>query len=270
MRVRISLGGYDIALRPGESLIGRTRACHLRVDDPTVSRRHARLLVVREMCTIADLGSRNGVKVNGEKITDARALVDGDVVAAGACVFTIRIDRDDPAATAEHADSTQEVEDITQIPPDTEYQIPVYRTCINCRGLLKKGETECPHCGTEQNQVFTTIQLWVDPHGRRGSYRAPVRMRALYVSPFMTIDGEISDLSLGGAFFSTQLLDQVGTSCDLLVFPSDESEVVRFTAEVVRVAQAEGRPLGLGVRFTRMTSNAQSWLLTIVSPPKGA
>src|ERR1700761_2129135 len=95
-RVRIALGDYDITIRPGESLIGRSRSCHLRVDDPTVSRRHARMLLVRDVCTISDLGSRNGVKVNDVKISDARPLADGDVVAVGALVFTVRVDTDEP------------------------------------------------------------------------------------------------------------------------------------------------------------------------------
>jgi hypothetical protein len=262
MRVRISLGNYEIALRPGESLIGRTRSCHIRVDDPTVSRRHARMLLVRDVLTIADLGSRNGVKVNGERIKDARPLVDGDAVACGACAFTVHID-----LTADD-DEGGEIEDITKVPDAAEYQVPVYRTCIHCRGMLKQGQERCPHCGTAQ-ETHTTILLWVDPQGRRNSYRAPVRMRALYVSTFMTIEGEVSDLSLGGAFFSTQLLDEIGTVCDLLVFPTEESEVVRFSAEVVRVSQGEGRPLGLGIRFIKMSSGAQSWLLSVVTPPPG-
>ena len=74
---------------------------------------------------------------------------------------------------------------------------------------------------------------------------------------------------VAGAFFSTQLLDEVGTACDLLVFPTEESEVVRFSAEVVRVSHGDGRPLGLGIRFLKMTSGAQSWLLTVVTPPPG-
>jgi RNA polymerase subunit RPABC4/transcription elongation factor Spt4 len=262
MRVRLSLGGYEIALRPGESLVGRTRACHIRVDDPTVSRRHARLLLVRDVCTVADLGSRNGVKVNNERISDARQLSDGDVVAVGACVFTVRIDA--PEVVAE-----DELEDVTQLPENQPYQVPIYRTCISCRGMLTKNEERCPHCGTEQSQQFSTIQLWVDPHGRRRSYRAQVRMRALYVSQFMTIEGEVSDLSLGGAFFTTQLLDEIGTACDLLVFPTAESEVVRFAAEVVRVVNGDERQLGLGLRFLKMTSAAQTWLLAVAAPPRG-
>jgi hypothetical protein len=259
-RVRIALGDYDITLRPGESLIGRSRSCHLRVDDPTVSRRHARMLLVRDVCTIADLGSRNGVKVNAAKIADAHPLVDGDVVTVGALVFTVRIDAEEP-------EDGDEIDPITQIPGDNEYQVPIYRTCIHCRGMLKRGDQRCPHCGAEQASNFKTIPLWADPHGRRRAFRAPVRMRALYVSASMTLEGEVSDISLGGAFFGSQLLDDIGTACDLLLFPTDDSEVVRFAAEVVRVSSGDGRTLGVGLRFLRMSSAAQAWLLTVVTPP---
>ena len=170
MRVRISLGSYDIALRPGESLIGRTRACHLRVDDPTVSRRHARLLVVRDVCTIADLGSRNGVKINGEKIHDARPLSDGDVVAVGACVFTVHVDHD--VHDAEESDQL-EVEDITQLPNELEYQIPIYRTCIRCRGMLKKGEAVCPHCTAEQDHIYVVNRRNITDEEKETSISAP-------------------------------------------------------------------------------------------------
>ncbi len=258
MQVRISLGGYQLALRPGESLIGRTRACQLRIDDPTVSRRHARMLLVRELCTIADLGSRNGVKVNGEKISDARVLADGDLVAVGSFEFTVNIDQ---SAPEEH----DEVEETTHSPLDSDYQVPRYRTCIHCREMLKQGQARCPHCGAEQVQSMPTLQLWADPHGRRSAYRHSLKLRALYVSPWMTIEGEISDISLGGAFFATQLVDATGTACDLILFPDDESEVVRLGAEVVRVQQSDGQPQGVGLRFTKMTSAAQSWLISIVA-----
>ena len=258
MRVRISLGGYQLSLRPGESLIGRTRACQLRVDDPTVSRRHARLLIVRELCTIADLGSRNGVKVNGEQISDARVLADGDLVAVGSFIFTVHIDLGE-------AEAHDEIEETTQVPTDSDYQIPRYRTCIHCREMLKQGQAKCPHCGAEQMQSLPTLQLWADPHGRRSTYRHSLKLRALYVSAWMTIEGEISDISLGGAFFASQLIDEIGTGCDLLLFPDDESEVVRLGAEVVRVAQSDGQPQGVGLRFTKMTSAAQSWLVSTVA-----
>ena len=131
--------------------------------------------------------------------------------------------------------------------------------------MLTQGQAKCPHCGAEQMQAMPTLQLWSDPHGRRSAFRHPLKLRALYVSSWMTIEGEISDISLGGAFFATQLVDAVGTLCDLLLFPDDESEVVRLGAEVVRVAQSDGQPQGVGLRFTKMTSGAQAWLISIVA-----
>lgn len=264
MRVRLALGGYDVTLRPGESLVGRSRSCHLRVDDPTVSRRHARMLLVRDVCTIADLGSRNGVKVNGERVADAHPLADGDLVAVGAITFTVRIDAD---VRADDDDDGGELDVITEVPLDTSYQVPVYLTCVHCRGMLKRGDQRCPRCGSEQTSAMNTIPLWVDPHGRRRAFRAPVQLRALYVSASMTLEGEVSDISIGGAFFASQLLDDVGTPCDLLLFPADDSEVVRFAAEVVRVAQGEGRATGVGVRFLRMSAATEAWLRTVVAPP---
>jgi hypothetical protein len=252
MRVRLSLGAYELSLRPGESLIGRTRSCALRVDDGTVSRRHARILVVRDVCTIADLNSRNGVKVNGERITDARALADGDVVRVGSLVFTVRIQEDS---------NDEEIEEITR-PPGEAYQVPVYRTCVRCRGMLRRSDDVCPSCQTEQPK-FVPSASWSDPHGRRGAFRAPVRMRALYVSAWMTIEGEISDLSTSGAFFTSQLVDEVGTACDLLVFPADDSDVVRLSAEVARVG--DGDRVGLGLRFLKMSGPTQAWLQAVSS-----
>jgi hypothetical protein len=35
----------------------------------------------------------------------------------------------------------------------------------------------------------------------------------------------------------------------------------------VRTSQTEGSPLGLGLRFTKMTTAAQSWLISVATPP---
>jgi hypothetical protein len=75
----------------------------------------------------------------------------------------------------------------------------------------------------------------------------------------MTLEGEISDLSLGGAFFASELLDEPDTTCYLLILPSPDGEVVRFSAVVVRIGERE-RP-GLGLRFVKMTAAAQNWLI---------
>ena len=75
-------GGQRHAL--GESTtIGRLDTCEVRLDDPTVSRTHARVVRVGDAYEVQDLGSRNGTKVNGVGIA-RRPLADGDVLLIGA------------------------------------------------------------------------------------------------------------------------------------------------------------------------------------------
>jgi len=57
-------------------LIGRGQDCDLRIDDPGVSRRHAEVRVSFDtgvpVLTVVDLGSTNGIKVDGHKVDSAR------------------------------------------------------------------------------------------------------------------------------------------------------------------------------------------------------
>ena len=71
---------------PGsEPLIGADAQCDLRVQSPLISPVHARFLIDEEgdVC-IADASSAHGVFLNGQRITEAAVLVDGDGVVLGA------------------------------------------------------------------------------------------------------------------------------------------------------------------------------------------
>lgn len=70
-------------------LLGRDERCHLVLDDPTVSRRHARLWQRDGAWSIEDLRSTNGTRVNGWRIDDAR-LHDGDRLVLGAAELVFR------------------------------------------------------------------------------------------------------------------------------------------------------------------------------------
>jgi hypothetical protein len=63
-------------------VIGRSRDSDVVLDDPNVSRRHAELRHVEGRWVVADLGSTNGVKVNGRKVRDA-PLRPGDEITLG-------------------------------------------------------------------------------------------------------------------------------------------------------------------------------------------
>jgi predicted component of type VI protein secretion system len=80
---------HNFELNPGEFVIGRSAECQLALDDPLVSRKHAMLVVSADSVLIKDLGSRNGVVVNGIKIDTSRVLLDGDRIVIGSQEMTL-------------------------------------------------------------------------------------------------------------------------------------------------------------------------------------
>src|SRR4051794_16641207 len=89
MAVRLRYLAHDLEVPAGQFVVGRTSDCQLSLDDPLVSRRHALLTVRGGTVLVEDLGSRNGVLVNGTKITKPFLLKDGDVVKIGSQVLTL-------------------------------------------------------------------------------------------------------------------------------------------------------------------------------------
>lgn len=80
-RLRLLLQEFD--LPPGETILGRSPECHVTIDDPLVSREHAKILVDGERVVLKDLGSRNGSKVNGQQVRGELGLNDGDRIRIG-------------------------------------------------------------------------------------------------------------------------------------------------------------------------------------------
>jgi pSer/pThr/pTyr-binding forkhead associated (FHA) protein len=75
-------GGKRLVLSGNRVLVGRSRECDLMLDDPNVSRQHAEVRREGDGWVIADLGSTNGVKVNGSRVREA-ALQPGDEITLG-------------------------------------------------------------------------------------------------------------------------------------------------------------------------------------------
>ena len=83
MGFRLRHQQHNLELNPGDFFIGRSAERQLALDDPLVSRKHAVLKVAADSVVIKDLGSRNGVVVNGTKIDTSRILLDGDRILIG-------------------------------------------------------------------------------------------------------------------------------------------------------------------------------------------
>ena len=88
---RLVWGRREIALDPGENLIGRDREAVVWIDDDSVSRRHARILIGEEGATIEDLASKNGTAVGDRKIDEPTRLTERDVVRIGPATLRLRI-----------------------------------------------------------------------------------------------------------------------------------------------------------------------------------
>lgn len=65
-----------------EVVVGRDAGCGVRLDDPDVSRRHARVVPEEDGHVLHDLGSTNGTFVNEAEV-ESRRLAHGDVVRVG-------------------------------------------------------------------------------------------------------------------------------------------------------------------------------------------
>jgi hypothetical protein len=81
---RNRLGGTKVVL-------GRSRDCDIVMADPNVSRRHAELRRDGARWSVFDLGSTNGIKVNGQRV-DQATLNDGDRVTLGVTDMTFELD----------------------------------------------------------------------------------------------------------------------------------------------------------------------------------
>ncbi len=71
----------------GEVVIGRDSEEGISLPDPYVSSRHARVFADGDCFFIEDLGSTNGVYVNGRRLREAARLRPGDRIKLGETIF---------------------------------------------------------------------------------------------------------------------------------------------------------------------------------------
>jgi len=81
----------EVALLPGENIIGREGDGIIQVKSSTVSRRHARLTLDAAGGIVEDLGSKNGTYVNDRRIEGPTPIADGDRIRVGSLLFTFRV-----------------------------------------------------------------------------------------------------------------------------------------------------------------------------------
>jgi FhaA, N-terminal domain/FHA domain len=91
---RLQVGGRTELLGSSGAVLGRSRDADVVIDDPNVSRRHAEVRPSGGSWTVRDLGSTNGVKVNGRRLEPSRpqSLKRGDVIELGTARVTFELE----------------------------------------------------------------------------------------------------------------------------------------------------------------------------------
>jgi hypothetical protein len=69
--------------------VGRSRKADVQIKSPNLSRTHLKFVPSSEGWSIEDMGSRNGIKLNGTLVKEVKLLREGDCVQAGDCFFEI-------------------------------------------------------------------------------------------------------------------------------------------------------------------------------------
>ncbi|MEA2298583.1 MAG: hypothetical protein QOF77_1519 [Solirubrobacteraceae bacterium] len=91
-RVLVVVEGKRMPIGPSGAVIGRSRDCDIVMTSTDVSRRHAEILATDNGWAVHDLGSTNGVRVNGQRIRGTEAIHAGDTIELGAARLTIEVD----------------------------------------------------------------------------------------------------------------------------------------------------------------------------------
>lgn len=127
-RLRFLLQEFD--LPRGATILGRSSDCHVTIEDPLVSRHHARIVLEGDRAVLYDLGSRNGVKVNGQAVREPTELKDGDRLRIG----------------------TQEIVfcRVEAAPNPTAKTTGFLRHCARCRMPYPQEVGACPSCGATE------------------------------------------------------------------------------------------------------------------------
>ncbi len=104
LRGRVGDRHVDFELPEGVHEIGRSSGCSVRLDEPSVSRQHARLRIEKSRAILEDLGSSNGTRLNGRELTGPAEVRRGDRVAFGNIALHVQ---DRPTETEMFLDQTQ-------------------------------------------------------------------------------------------------------------------------------------------------------------------
>ncbi len=141
-------------------------------------------------------------------------------------------------------------------------------TCPRCQKVVAFLEEVCPVCGyawPPGHPSKSTQKIVMENVKQRAEPRYSIEVPVIYSSESLTIDAIVRDISRGGMFIESELLDPIGTRCEVTALP-DGYAALRFSGTVVHVTDQMSRvgTSGLGIRFSSGSSEAMGWLEGVV------
>ena len=280
---------HRVVLPDGIVFVGRGIECHVRFNAPTVSRRHLRLELEDGVLRAENLSATTGTLLNGKPLAAPTALRHGDRLVLGPRELRVEHlaegSRDDQRAappSEAHADvGHAEAEthgddgvgdDVTRpgdlaavalsSPPHISFH-----TCPRCRARVEFDRSTCPACGhaweTSDASAMTQRITQRAITAPAGTAMSPVTsdVPVVYASDEMTIDAVAREIRADGLFVPTELLDPLGTPCEVTLLADGEAAmVVRGVVAAVRAETGPSAPAGLEIRFTDVGPTARAWL----------
>lgn len=86
------IDGQRVVIGPTGATVGRSRQCDIVLGDPNVSRQHAEFRPRGGSWVLTDLGSTNGVSLNGRRINRPEVLQSGDAIELGTSRVTFELE----------------------------------------------------------------------------------------------------------------------------------------------------------------------------------
>lgn len=271
-RVHIEYLGDSVELPLGETVVGRDVTCALRFNDPSVSRRHLRFIRRHNEVFVEDLGSSNGTLLNGRAVAAPLRIVDGDAIAVGSRELTVRIvEGDDEQPSTLVLKSFRVSDEIEQPRPRITMTMPTlskpplsaHQRCPRCAAPVSELDEECATCKFQWGSFrpMSRTDVRPNPLNRRRHDRQPIELHLVYTSNELEIEAMSRDLSESGVFVCSQVLDPIGTDCQLRILV-DGGPAIDVRGVVRRVVEREidGDPIGLGVEFVGLGEQQRNWI----------
>jgi hypothetical protein len=89
---QLLMGGKRLVVGSSGVVLGRSRQSDVMVDDPNVSRAHAEVRPHGSSWVLTDLGSTNGTRLNGRRVSQPEVLKPGDEIEVGTTTLTFALE----------------------------------------------------------------------------------------------------------------------------------------------------------------------------------